>query len=1086
MSVALDENTVSIPLWPVNGVPTRSTGQILQATLTGKETPRFTLTFFDPQNPTTLYACTSSSLVYAFFLNKNVVRLFIALECAITAMTCFSCSGSSLFVCATGDNSLVWVDCTSGRIVKRMKTPHQHAVNMIRLSHVIGGHRSIVTASRESLAVWDVARMACRMCSNGKSTKEKREFLSIHTGRQSLLTVERFGRVTMWEPSTLSPSKSIMLAMQPRASAFCQKCLAIGGPGPLVGLLEVEGLTPIGCVQLSTAPVATRSLFIINDTLLACELTSGTVVFVVIGNYTVSFSLDAPHTGAVPRKMTSFSLSGPSFAAFAQGEKLTIFHLPTARQHYVHRERLGGGYSDSTLPARLHSFVQGKSNAYREGASRTSKKCARDENPGSDVELPRPNLRPADKDVNKWVKVKALPAGVQDEVKSTKGSAGGRVEPLERTGKDRKVEKGIGPRPKGGVELSLRPSLDEESRKANMNHLQQLLLRYGLFPDTYRAVTWRFLLQLPDKRFTASQYAQLASKGTHPSAHILMKPFRLANDGVQTSMEKALSVLVWHVPMFAAIHFLPMVVYPFLHPFEGDVQSVVEVVLVFLSNWGKEFFQFYPQQPVALTTLLDRLLRAEDAELHRHLSMSGVLVEEWGWEPLRSIYSDTVKPAEWLQVLDHTFFNEPLWFFLFHIRWMISIRSDIMKFRDQREIMNSILTTHDVDVNRIIGETYRLQARCPRGELTNPYSKLETLANYAYPTLWKYNEENVERKLNDMKLLQEQIERSKASSQEIAKICDQLAQADVLEEVYVRKQQAEAAARVSAKADSWKGEVAREMERQYTRDMEKMLRLRQMRQQIEQSGRLEVLNEELECANIQVDHLHEIRQREATHWTLADQLSEQELLHLEEAARNRLKGAKKAVESGTVGAERSPVTDGGEFGAVKSRMTTAAPDVVSVVRPLSASPGEQQLTYDLGNPMNVYRALQNSAAREMVGRRIPSETGGKRVQRSYDDTHVAEVVSTVGATFQRQHGDHLIAAFGKASDSRSERGAALYDNLLPLGASPSETQTLCSSDLNRHTTEHRQTSESYEPSSAATVLLRPQDPGAYRLQRWSR
>ena len=154
--------------------------------------------------------------------------------------------------------------------------------------------------------------------------------------------------------------------------------------------------------------------------------------------------------------------------------------------------------------------------------------------------------------------------------------------------------------------LGLRPMLDASSRQQNLDKLRCLLMRYGAFPEQYRGLIWRFLLCLPDKQQMQPYYALLTSRGSHGATPTLLKPFPLPDSKLKFALSKAVSCLCHHAPPFTAAHFVPATVFPFLHVFHADVQSVVEVVLAFYLNWGKEFFLYYPHMPVSIASVISQ------------------------------------------------------------------------------------------------------------------------------------------------------------------------------------------------------------------------------------------------------------------------------------------------------------------------------------------------------------------------------------------------------------------------------------------------------------------------------------------------
>ncbi|KAG8348773.1 hypothetical protein ERJ75_000035800 [Trypanosoma vivax] len=1030
MSVAISACTLCTALWPSGAKATASSGRILQVTLADKTARRFVHASFDPQDETVFYAATDKSEIYAFCMSRNVVKLFAALEYPVTSFDCVSGVGRPLLLCATEDGSLTWMDCTTSRILSRSKTPHRMAIHAIGTMGGCGTSKLAFTLSSDTLTVWDVVRMAPRANSCRSEMHAVGSFIAAHMGEKTIVTVESSGCVTAWEVPTLLQVRSVVaVSVRLRASSVCQKYVAVGGSNALVGLIRTDDFTSMGALTLSKDHAAVRSLTFVHDEMLVCELTNGIVVFVVLETFTIAFAMEVPFTLTLPKKLSIFALSGPSFAVFAHGDKLTVFHLPTARQCYLQLRRIDIAKNNPASPTVAHSFVQ------KVGDGRGGAKGATQKRDGEVVggkkddegaERRQFTLRPNATQVAKWVKVNLVTKqrGISGDTADTYPEVAeqGSLCP-ESQKRSNNAARSQNDDNNGGEEIHLRKFLDEASLSANMKCLKRLLLRYGTFPDKYRPVTWRFLSKLPEKRFTAPQYAQLLSKGTHPSASSLIKPFPLDNKQTQESMEKVLSILAWHLPMFAVIHFLPLIVYPFLRVLKNDLQTTVELVLVFLSNWGQEFFQFYPHHPVALTTLLDELLRREDEQLHGYLERCGIMVETWGWLPLRSVYTDILTQAEWMQVMDHALFNEPLWLFLFHVRWMVSVRGEFFKQQGQQELTEFCLSVHDVDVNSVIAEAYRLQERCVRGELTKCYEYLRPFVNHAYPVAWECAEENIATMLKDMQLSLSHELRNRESRQRIKALSETLAEADVLKEVYAKGKQARVAAELSVKTEKWKGEVARKKEENEVRTMENMMRLQRMKRDVEHRMSLESLSADLISTRAQLAHLDDEGEREILNWKRAENLTNRELVRLESATRDRLAMAIKGIEKDEqCNTQCSATVSGSATNSASNKDTcthlaAAADEATSFVTPLVEG---HRSGLQSGDPLEVYRSLQNSAKQE-TGRSVASKL----------DTPPALHNCISGASL------HHSAGTGVRQDDAFARAAALPTTNFPVASAAS-------------------------------------------------
>lgn len=244
--------------------------------------------------------------------------------------------------------------------------------------------------------------------------------------------------------------------------------------------------------------------------------------------------------------------------------------------------------------------------------------------------------------------------------------------------------------------------------------LRSHLALYGSFPAPHRPVIWRFALGLPPQSQTAPLFASLERKQSHHCVPALMEAYPLPHSQsvIKRRIERALSALAWHSPVFGILDILPAIIYPFAQVFDEDVQTLTEVMMLVFMNWGKEFFSYYPQAPPDLMTFLTQLLREEDQELYLHLQKISSPVEVWGWEIAQVFYTDSISASEWVQLMDHALLMVPLWLMVFHVCFLKSKREQMLSCRTSLEVLQclqgDIQETCSVPFSRVIQETYHL------------------------------------------------------------------------------------------------------------------------------------------------------------------------------------------------------------------------------------------------------------------------------------------------------------------------------------------------------------------------------------------
>jgi hypothetical protein len=109
----------------------------------------------------------------------------------------------------------------------------------------------------------------------------------------------------------------------------------------------------------------------------------------------------------------------------------------------------------------------------------------------------------------------------------------------------------------------------------NRSKLKRFLKRFGQFPDKFRPVIWRYLLQLPENN---NACIALLGKGVHPAWKDLRDKYPLKSEKTFRTIERVISVLSFWSPLFSDMENLPTMVYPFTQVFP-DVLASVETIM---------------------------------------------------------------------------------------------------------------------------------------------------------------------------------------------------------------------------------------------------------------------------------------------------------------------------------------------------------------------------------------------------------------------------------------------------------------------------------------------------------------------------
>ncbi|KPA81538.1 hypothetical protein ABB37_03883 [Leptomonas pyrrhocoris] len=682
-----------------------------------------------------------------------------------------------------------------------------------------------------------------------------------------------------------------------------------------------------------------------------------------------------PSSASWSRKWWSFTPSGPTFGARYRNNALVLLHLPTARKEAAAGNRSLAQKPTSPTMRRSHSILQRRQNSpVKIDNVNNTRDSARPASPvvspqtavaSSPLTLAQPFLRhrPTSKPSagasagtyngadfpssasqmggagetvaevaaallvlatchpppavppkgfpTKWVDVNLVDVGFAD----ADGLAGG-GDASEKTNE-------ASSDPAAGRQMSEQDlwseakfcdTLPAVSCQYNLEQLRAHLMKHGVFPHAYRPLIWRFLVGLPTKARTASQFAAVARRPLHVAVGPLMKPFPLPPNQTRQAIEKAVSCLCWASPVLTLASYLPVLVYPLVVLYRNDVQAVVELALLFFANWGRDFFVCHPLGPMSVLTTMERELDRLDADVSRHLKAVGAGVEVWGWELMTSFFTDVLTGPEWLQVMDHAFAASPMWLFAFHVTLVRRrLRASLMAAVSADEVRRVLSqpagtgATHSslLSLKEVVEESYRLHAVwAKRNEdsaavelLPSSYAKLQTLSpRFEYPEGPVHNPVVLAEKMRELALVQRSQHEEAEAAKRYAAVHKEAEAAAAKEAAFVQQQRARVAAKYDASATAWEVQVALERSRQAQEAQERQLRWDVLQRRTRNAEQLQALSTEMNTIESQLRHDMVDRHMEQLKWGLATHMTDEELSRLQRAAEEQVERAMRHME----------------------------------------------------------------------------------------------------------------------------------------------------------------------------------------------
>eukprot|EP00466_Bigelowiella_natans_P010277 jgi/Bigna1/86613/estExt_fgenesh1_pg.C_120078 len=249
--------------------------------------------------------------------------------------------------------------------------------------------------------------------------------------------------------------------------------------------------------------------------------------------------------------------------------------------------------------------------------------------------------------------------------------------------------------------------------------LRQLLLALGEFPKKYRFLIWRFLLKTPNNM---ECYASLTNRGVHAAYRDLHNKYPISNSRLFRRLENCLSCLAHWTPLFGEVEFLPTLVFPFVNLMGGQASALetMEVVMSFLHNWAREWFEYFPNPPVSLLATVSHLVKSRDPGLAAKFRHFGWSIGEVAWQLMSSGFSTVFSRNSWLQLFDHIFVNDTAWYEMFTVSFLLCTRKALLAIETTDELELFLRSETTVGVARIITETYRLRRECMREDQPKP------------------------------------------------------------------------------------------------------------------------------------------------------------------------------------------------------------------------------------------------------------------------------------------------------------------------------------------------------------------------------
>ncbi|XP_072805769.1 TBC1 domain family member 31 isoform X5 [Vicugna pacos] len=251
---------------------------------------------------------------------------------------------------------------------------------------------------------------------------------------------------------------------------------------------------------------------------------------------------------------------------------------------------------------------------------------------------------------------------------------------------------------------------NELSDGLNKKRLQILLKSYGEYPTKYRMFIWRSLLQLPENH---TAFSSLIDKGIHVAFLNLQKNYPIKSRKLLRVLQRTLSALAHWSTIFSDTPYLPLLAFPFVKLFQNNQLVCFEVVATLIINWCQHWFEYFPNPPINILSMIENVLAFHDKELLQHFIDHDITSQLYAWPLLETVFSEVLTREEWLRLFDNVFSNHPSFLLMTVVAYNICSRAPLLHCNLKDDFEYFFHHRNNLDISAVIREVYRLMDTTP-------------------------------------------------------------------------------------------------------------------------------------------------------------------------------------------------------------------------------------------------------------------------------------------------------------------------------------------------------------------------------------
>ncbi|XP_058420863.1 TBC1 domain family member 31 isoform X3 [Diceros bicornis minor] len=244
----------------------------------------------------------------------------------------------------------------------------------------------------------------------------------------------------------------------------------------------------------------------------------------------------------------------------------------------------------------------------------------------------------------------------------------------------------------------------------NKKRLQILLKGYGEYPTKYRMFIWRSLLQLPENH---TAFSNLIDKGIHAAFINLQKKYPIKSRKLLRILQRTLSALAHWSAIFSETPYLPLLAFPFVKLFQNNQLICFEVVATLVINWCQHWFEYFPNPPINILSMIENVLAFHDKKLLQHFIDHDITSQLYAWPLLETVFSEVLTREEWLKLFDNVFSNHPSFLLMTVVAYNICSRAPLLNCNLKDDFEYFFHHRNNLDISVVIREVYHLMDTTP-------------------------------------------------------------------------------------------------------------------------------------------------------------------------------------------------------------------------------------------------------------------------------------------------------------------------------------------------------------------------------------